>query len=179
MDLDEIVDSENPVPHMLPPEHKFASRMQTLGLGDGNRFVVYDNSPLHSSARAWWMLKIFGAHHAAILDGGNAEMEGGRACRWKAASRRCVTAISRLALIGPQSPTRPMSAASSIRASTNWSTRGDRADLPARNPEPRAGVEGGHIPGSKNLPQGQVFSPTTAGREAANCVPCSKRPEST
>ena len=51
-------------------ETKFASRMQTLGIGDGNRIVVYDNSPLHTAARAWWMLKAFGAHHVAILDGG-------------------------------------------------------------------------------------------------------------
>src|SRR5688500_1954081 len=70
LDLDEVVDQATPAPHMLPPEHKFASRMQSLGLGDGNRFVIYDNSPLHSSARAWWMLKSFGAHHVAILDGG-------------------------------------------------------------------------------------------------------------
>ena len=61
MDLDEVVDSDNPAPHMLPPAHKFASRMQSLGLGDGNRFVVYDNSPLHSAARGWWMLRSFGA----------------------------------------------------------------------------------------------------------------------
>jgi thiosulfate/3-mercaptopyruvate sulfurtransferase len=62
MDLDEIVDPASALPHMLPPQAKFASRMQSLGLGDGNRFVVYDNSPLHSSARAWWMLRTFGAH---------------------------------------------------------------------------------------------------------------------
>ena len=62
--------SDSPLPHMLPPEHKFASRMQSLGLGDGNRFVVYDNSPLHSAARAWWMLRSFGAHYVALLDGG-------------------------------------------------------------------------------------------------------------
>src|SRR3546814_5743945 len=70
MDLDEIVDASNAAPHMLPPAHKFSSRMQTLGLGDGHRFVVYDNSPLHSSARAWWMLRVFGAHYVALLDGG-------------------------------------------------------------------------------------------------------------
>ena len=57
LDLDELVDSDDPAPHMLPPDHKFASRMQSLGLGDGHRFVVYDNSPLHSAARAWWMLQ--------------------------------------------------------------------------------------------------------------------------
>jgi thiosulfate/3-mercaptopyruvate sulfurtransferase len=37
---------------MVPPEPKFASRMASLGLRDGQRFVVYDNSPLHSAARA-------------------------------------------------------------------------------------------------------------------------------
>src|SRR3546814_11891336 len=31
MDLDEIVDASNAAPHMLPPAHKFSSRMQTLG----------------------------------------------------------------------------------------------------------------------------------------------------
>src|SRR3546814_9998461 len=70
LDLDEVADTASPLPHMLPSEHKFASRMQSLGLGDGARFVVYDNSPLHSAARAWWMLKSFGAHYVAILDGG-------------------------------------------------------------------------------------------------------------
>src|SRR6185503_3720226 len=70
LDLEDVSDSANPAPHMLPSEHKFASRMQSLGLGDGNRFVVYDNSPLHSAARVWWMLRIFGAHYVGLLDGG-------------------------------------------------------------------------------------------------------------
>ena len=43
-DIGEIADRDSPLPHMLPTEHKFASRMQSLGLGDGNRFVVYDNA---------------------------------------------------------------------------------------------------------------------------------------
>jgi rhodanese-related sulfurtransferase len=63
-----LVRADNP--HMLPSAEKFASRMQSLGLGDGNRFIVYDNSPLHSAARIWWMLKVYGAHYVAILDGG-------------------------------------------------------------------------------------------------------------
>ena len=77
-DIDEIADPNSALPHMLPSEHKFASRMMSLGIGDGSRVVVYDNSPLHTAARAWWMLKTFGAHQVAMLDGGLAEMEGGR-----------------------------------------------------------------------------------------------------
>lgn len=55
MDLAEIADLNNPLPTMLPSPEKFASRMQSLGLGDGSRIVIYDNSPYHTAARAWWM----------------------------------------------------------------------------------------------------------------------------
>ena len=75
LDLDEVSDTTSTLPHMLPAAEKFASRMQALGLGDGSRIVVYDNSPLHSAARAWWMLVLFGAHEVAILDGGFAKWQ--------------------------------------------------------------------------------------------------------
>src|SRR5689334_21875110 len=70
LDIDEVADTDSPFPHMLPSEAKFASRAQALGLCDSSRIVFYDDSPLHSAARAWWMLRIFGARHVAILDGG-------------------------------------------------------------------------------------------------------------
>jgi len=54
LDLDEVTDPSSGLPHMLPRPEKFASRMQALGLGDGSRIVVYDNSPLKSAARMWW-----------------------------------------------------------------------------------------------------------------------------
>jgi len=72
-DIDEVSDHSSSLPHMLPPAEKFASRMQALGLGDGSRIIVYDNSPLRSAARVWWMLTLFGAHEIAILDGGFAK----------------------------------------------------------------------------------------------------------
>ena len=79
MDLAGLADADDPVPGMLPPEYKFASRMQALGVGDGDRILVYDHSPHHSAARGWWMLRSFGAQQVAILDGGMAKWkaEGG------------------------------------------------------------------------------------------------------
>ena len=74
-DIAEISDLTNPLPTMLPPPEKFASRMQSLGLGDGSRIVLYDNSPYRTAARAWWMLRVFGAHDVAILDGGLAKWQ--------------------------------------------------------------------------------------------------------
>jgi len=69
-DIDEICDLDNPLPHMLPSAEKMSSRMQKLGIGDGNRVIVYDNSDLRSAARAWFILKTFGLWDVAILDGG-------------------------------------------------------------------------------------------------------------
>jgi thiosulfate/3-mercaptopyruvate sulfurtransferase len=158
LDLKEIADSEHPVPGMLPPEHKFASRMQSLGLGDGNRFVIYDNTPLHSSARAWWMLRAFGAHYVAILDGGLP--------KWKAEGR-------------PLESGRPQVRHAHFTASLDRETVADKALVSGiveqgdheladarsaerfggKEPHPRPGVTPGHIPGSKNTPQGLFFNP--------------------
>src|SRR3546814_18411340 len=73
MDLAELADANNAVENMAPPPEKFASRMQSLGLGDGSRIVIYDDSPLKRAARAWWLLKPFGAHDVALSDGGLAK----------------------------------------------------------------------------------------------------------
>ena len=157
LDLDEVVDSDNPAPHMLPPEAKFASRMQSLGLGDGSRFVVYDNTPLHSSARAWWMLKTFGAHYAAILDGGMA--------KWKAEGRPVESGRPhvRHAHFSPLFDGREVADKGFVSSILG---AGSHELVDARSPgrftgeeaEPRPGLTVGHIPGSKNLPQGQLFN---------------------
>ncbi|HEV2816633.1 MAG TPA: 3-mercaptopyruvate sulfurtransferase [Allosphingosinicella sp.] len=153
-DLDEISDTSSPLPHMLPSEHKFASRMQSLGLGDGNRFVVYDNSPLHSAARAWWMLRVFGAHYVALLDGGLQ--------KWTAEGRP---------LAAGSEPRRPghftalLDAGAVVDKRTMLALAGEEI-VDARSAprfagaeaEPRAGLEAGHIPGSKNAPQGEFFN---------------------
>jgi thiosulfate/3-mercaptopyruvate sulfurtransferase len=157
MDLDEIVDSDHPAPHMLPPEHKFASRMQSLGLGDGNRFVVYDNSPLHSAARGWWMLKIFGAHHVALLDGGLQ--------KWKAEGRPLESGkpqvrhghftpfLDRAAVADKQF------VRSLIGADTHELVDARPAPrFAGEEPEPRPGVIPGHMPGARNLPQSELFN---------------------
>jgi thiosulfate/3-mercaptopyruvate sulfurtransferase len=81
MDLANLVDTTAPVPNTLPSAEKFASRMQSLGLGDGSRIVLYDDSPVKSATRAWFMLTMFGAQNVALLDGGIA--------KWKAEGRPC------------------------------------------------------------------------------------------
>ncbi len=157
MDLAEISDLNSTLPNMLPPPEKFASRMQSLGLGDGSRIVVYDDSPLHSSARAYWMFMLFGAHDVAILDGGMA--------KWKAEGRALESGKPSLR----------------HRHFTVWKDGRnvrDKADVVANldskaalvvdardsgrftgeEPEPRPDLASGHIPGSRNLPYGELFN---------------------
>jgi thiosulfate/3-mercaptopyruvate sulfurtransferase len=156
LDLDEVSDSSNPAPHMVPPEPKFASRMASLGLRDGQRFVVYDDSPLHSAARAWWMLKSFGAHYVAILDGGLR--------KWKAEGRPVESGRPQVRH-GHFSPSFDSGAAVDKAVVAGLLGDGRHEIVDARGPgrfageeaEPRPGMASGHIPGSKNLPQGSLF----------------------
>jgi thiosulfate/3-mercaptopyruvate sulfurtransferase len=157
-DLDDIADASNSLPHMAPPEHKFASRMQSLGLGDGNRFVVYDNSPLHSGARMWWMLKRFGARHVAILDGGIA--------KWQAEGRPLESGRAQVRH-GHFTPAFDRAAVVDKAFLGEILGKGSHAIVDARGPErfagtetePRPGTAPGHIPGSRNLPQASLFNP--------------------
>lgn len=157
LDLEEVSDPSNPVPHMAPSEARFASRMASLGLRDGQRFVVYDNSPLHSAARAWWMLHSFGAHYVAILDGGLQ--------KWKAEGRRLESGRPQVRH-GHFSPSFDPAAVVDKARVTSLLGDGGHEIVDARGAgrftgeeaEPRPGMASGHIPGSKNLPQSRLFN---------------------
>ena len=69
-DVDVVADSNNPLPHMLPPAEKFSSMMRKMGIGDGQRVVVYDSSGNFCASRVWWMFKTFGVEDVCVLDGG-------------------------------------------------------------------------------------------------------------
>ena len=69
-DIDTIKDPDSALPHMLPRPEAFASAMRALGIGDGQKIVVYDGAGLFSAPRVWWMFRVFGARDVAILEGG-------------------------------------------------------------------------------------------------------------
>lgn len=156
MDLENLVDTNTDLPNMLPPAEKFASRMQSLGLGDGSRIILYDQSPYRTATRAWWMLKLFGAHHVAVLDGGFAKWtEEGRAVAtgkenlrhrhytvWKDdATLRTLDQMKDIVEFGKE---QILDARSPAR-------------FEGAEPDPRPRTFAGHIPGSKNLPYKQLF----------------------
>ena len=68
--IDEIADQLDPLPHMFPNAVQFSSQMRKMGVGDGQRIVVYDTSGNFSASRVWWMFKTFGIDDVVVLDGG-------------------------------------------------------------------------------------------------------------
>lgn len=157
MDLENLVDSSSSLPNTLPPPEKFASRMQSLGLGDGSRIVVYDDSPWKTAARAWYMLRVYGAHDVAILDGGLAKWKAeGRALeQGKPAQRhRHFTVWHDDSSIRTLAQ---MKANIGSRAEQVIDARSE-ARFTGKESDPRAGVQPGHIPGSLSVPYEGLFN---------------------
>ena len=70
-DIDHIADPTSDLPHMLPSAADFAKKLGLLGVGDGDRVIVYDRLYGGSAAaRSWWMFRVFGYDNVAMLDGG-------------------------------------------------------------------------------------------------------------
>ncbi len=157
-DIDDLSDEKNPLPHMLAPATKFASRMRKLGLGDGNLIVVYDSAGVYSSPRAWWMLRAMGHEDVVVLDGGLPKWRSeGRALEDMSAQpfARHFTARPNHALIRDFSQVK----ANLERKEAQIIDARGIPRFRAIEPEPRAGVRGGHIPGSLNVPYTELTHP--------------------
>lgn len=69
-DIDEIADKDSHLPHMVPSQELFATRVRKMGIGNGHQIVVYDTAGIFSSPRVWWLFKLMGHKDIAVLDGG-------------------------------------------------------------------------------------------------------------
>ena len=151
-DLDAHSARDTSLPHMLPPPAEFAAAMGALGLSDADTLVVYDGSGTNLSApRAWWTFRVFGHDRVAVLDGGLG--------KWRAEGRPLESGE---AVLPPASFSARLDRAR-IRdidaMRENLTTRREQV-IDARSagrfrgaePEPRAGLRSGRIPGSFNLP---------------------------
>jgi len=156
-DIDAIADHTTALPHMLPNPSDFARAMEELGLGDDLRLVVYDSANLQGGARVWWTLRVFGARDVKILAGGLP--------RWRAEGRRLEQGEVRRT---PRQFTVQFDGAAVadagqvLKASETGSVQILDARAAARfsgtMAEPRPGLRSGHIPGSLNLPWGEVVA---------------------
>ncbi len=156
-DIDLIADPDATLPHMVPGAARFERLVRALGLRAGQRVVCYDQKGIYSSARAWWLLQLFGHEAAAVLDGGLP--------KWRREGRALQRGPAATVPEGDfqaSLTTRRLRGLGDLRA--NLHSRSElvldarSADrFHARVSEPRAGLRGGHIPGSRNLPFGDLL----------------------
>ncbi|WP_170583044.1 3-mercaptopyruvate sulfurtransferase [Ruegeria arenilitoris] len=167
-DIDEISDHRSDLPHMAPPVEKFMSRLRVMGVGDGHQVVVYDGAGLFSAARVWWLFRLMGQENIAVLDGGLP--------KWVAEGREIED-------LPPVIRDRHMTVRVQnhlVRDVTQVSAAAKLADheiIDARaadrfagtQPEPREGLRAGHIPGSRNVPFGQLLNADGTMKSPEDC----------
>ena len=165
-DIDAIKAGGTDLPHMLPDPVMFSSRVRKLGIGDGNRIVVYDQNRFFASARVWWMLRVMGHRDVTVLDGGlQAWIDAGGVTEDlpPVSVERHFTARVRSDLLKD---------AAQVHAA---SQSGSHAIIDSRSierftgeaPEPREGLPSGHIPGSTCVPSATLLAEDGKMKSAA------------
>ena len=157
-DVEATSDPRSGLPHMLPPPDQFARRMAVLGLNDEDAIVVYDGSGANlSAARVWWMFRIAGHARTAVLDGGLG--------KWKREGRPLETGpvnrpVGRFTARDYPDVVRDAAAVLEAlgRGTVQVVDMRSSGRFAGREPEPRPGLRGGHIPGSLNLPYQDLVS---------------------
>ena len=142
LDLPSLTDPGSPVPSALPNAAQLGERLGALGVSANDRIVIYDDSAVKTSARAWFTLSAHGMDKIAILESGMAEITP---------------------LPAPQ-----RAAASGVKFKADMLANldtGAEQVLDARGADrvfgsgidPVHGGQNGRIPGALNLPFGQLF----------------------
>jgi thiosulfate/3-mercaptopyruvate sulfurtransferase len=150
-DQDEVVDPESSLPHALPSPEVFARFAGAMGIAADDTVVVYDGPGAFTAPRVWWMFRVMGARNVFILEGGG---DG-----WKSAGRPVTDEPTRIApnvfdarfdaarVASLDEMRRIVESGSAEIADARPSGRFTGAD-----PEPRAGMRSGHMPGAHSVP---------------------------
>lgn len=166
-DIDVVADPDTTLPHMAPTAGRFARLMGEMGISNTTRVIFYDQKGLQSSARGWWLMKLFGHQNAAVLDGGLP--------KWRAEGRATQS--------GDATPAPAASYTQDFRADLlkgigdvkRIIADGSALILDARAkgrfdgtaPEPRPGLPSGHMPGAKSVPFNELLNADFTMKDAA------------
>lgn len=156
--IDAIADPDTDLPHMLPSPEAFATAVGALGIGPAHEVVIYDTHGLMTAPRVWWTFRAFGHDRVRVLDGG--------APAWTAAGHALTDAPTEIVPETYPTPPTPTLVRTLDEVAAALAA-GDAQVLDARShgrfsgeaPEPRAGLRGGHMPGSLNLPWTELVDP--------------------
>ncbi|XP_077253338.1 thiosulfate/3-mercaptopyruvate sulfurtransferase 1, mitochondrial-like [Tasmannia lanceolata] len=176
-DVDGISDRTTNLPHMLPSEDAFAAAISALGIENKDGVIVYDGKGIFSAARVWWMFRVFGHDKVWVLDGGlprwrasGFDVESsasGDAILKASAAAEAIEKVYQRQTVGPilfQAKFQPHLVWTLEQVKQNIDNK-THQHIDARSkarfdgvaPEPRKGIKGGHVPGSKCIPFGQML----------------------
>ena len=150
-------DLTSDLPHMMASPKVFEESAQQLGINQNSIVVIYDNLGVYSSPRAWWMFKSMGHDQVTVLDGGLSNwIDLDYPTEEKRASDTPKGDFIASAQMGF------FKGANEVLQEIDYA---DHTLMDARSkgrfdgtaPEPRQGLRGGHIPGSRNLPFSEVL----------------------
>lgn len=155
-DQDKIADHSTNLPHTIPAPDYFSAQVGKLGISENDRIVVYDGIGMFASPRVWWLFRVMGAKNVFVLDGG---LDG-----WKAEGGPLETEVPHHApatfktnydasRVVHLEQMRDIVASSALQIADARSA----GRFAAAEPEPRAGMRSGHMPGARSLPSG-VFA---------------------
>ncbi|KAK0208516.1 Rhodanese-like domain-containing protein [Desarmillaria ectypa] len=157
LDLDEVASSHHfGLKHMMPTERVFADACEKFGIEPVSHVVIYDSHGIFSSPRALFMFRSFGHTNSSVVNGGlpywenlGFPIEEGPASVPKPAEYPTptldVSAIRNYEQMVTNSTSRSVGADIVLDARS-------RGRFTGADPEPRPGLESGHIPRSFSLP---------------------------
>jgi thiosulfate/3-mercaptopyruvate sulfurtransferase len=156
-DIEAFSDPDSDLPHMLPSAERFGRLAGALGIGAPTQVVAYDQRGIFSSARAWWLFRLFGHAAVAVLDGGlPAWRQAGLPTEQGDGDPVPPARFEARQIFGPID-LRQVQAA--LRDGTLLLDARPAARFAGAVPEPRPGVRPGHIPGATSLPFSDLLTP--------------------
>jgi thiosulfate/3-mercaptopyruvate sulfurtransferase len=166
-DIDVVADPDTTLPHMAPTAGRFARLMGEMGISNTTRVIFYDQKGLQSSARGWWLMKLFGHQNAAVLDGGLP--------KWRAEGRATQSGDATPAPAASYKPDFRADLLKGIGDVKRIIADGSALILDARAkgrfdgtaPEPRPGLPSGHMPGAKSVPFNELLNADFTMKDAA------------
>lgn len=155
--LASLFDAASPVPYAFPTGDQLAQRLASLGLAPDAAIIIYDDSAIRTSARAWFVLTASGRSNVAILDGGLGKWrDEGRALE-SGAPEPATAPLASFAAPDRVRSKADMLANIASRAEQVVDARGaDR--VYGSGVDPVHGVPNGRIPGALNLPFSAVLN---------------------
>jgi len=161
-DIDEIADLDAQFTHTIPAPEFFAACVSALGISNDDHVVVYDRMGMAMAAsRVWWMFRLYGHDNVQVLDGGlPAWVRTGYPLQSK--SERPLVPGHFTSRFRPEMHKNGADVLANLQSETFLVLDARDAQRYAGNvPEPRPGMEGGHIPGAVSAPFQTLIDPAT------------------